>query len=187
MFAFSARVKGSKRQFGFASIEMIAAFPVFVMLIMGVIDVTNIIQANYVVVSISREASNIVSRSSTETPEQIMDTVSKTSGTLDLTQDGAMYITLVRGAEDSSPYVDAQYQWLDSGVTVFSKTWSGCTSWGSDGKCLFDEDNPPSLNDFPIGLSDDESTYVVEVFYQYEPFYSLLFGESITFSDTTYM
>ncbi|WP_017632758.1 MULTISPECIES: TadE/TadG family type IV pilus assembly protein [unclassified Vibrio] len=102
MFPFKLKKAAQK---GFAAIEMTLIAPLFMLLIVAAVDITHLIQANHVIINISREGGNIISRSNTDTPQEVMDIIATTSGTLDLTQDGVIYITELVGQEDASPYI----------------------------------------------------------------------------------
>ncbi|MBW3694237.1 pilus assembly protein [Vibrio sp. T187] len=178
----------SRRNKGFAAVEMTMVAPIFLLLIVAAFDLTQAIQANHIIISISREGGNIVSRSSTETPQEIMDIISVTSGNLDLSEDGAIYITELIGQEDESPYVNSQYKWNQSGLDKDSVIWPSCSSWDAEGACNdIDENDPPEVDDLSIELEAGESVYTVEIFYDYSPIFNLILGESHLLSDVTYM
>ncbi|MEZ8104699.1 TadE/TadG family type IV pilus assembly protein [Vibrio cortegadensis] len=179
--------KYPQKQTGFAAIEMTLVTPVFILLIAGAVELTQIIQADHIIISISREGGNIVSRSSTETPQKIMDTIAITAGPLDLSSDGAIYITSVTGKQNELPYVSSQYKWNQAGFNKSSDIWSNCGDWEVDGACDISQANPPTLNNFSLNLDDGESVYVVEVFYDYTPLFNLVLDANFTLSDVTYM
>ncbi|KJY82969.1 membrane protein [Vibrio galatheae] len=178
-------MKQMNRQTGFAAVEMTLITPFMVLLIGGIIEVTQYLQASSILIGVTREGANLVSRTSSTEPDDIMTLVSKTTGTLDLESDGIMYITLVTGQEDDDPYVNEQYRWSDSGLVHTSSTWEECASW-TDNQCDIDSP-PPTLDDFPISLDPNESVYVVEVHYQYVPLSSFFITSSFIMSDITYL
>lgn len=185
MFPFKMKKFAEK---GFAAIEMTLIAPLFMLLIVAAVDITHLIQANHIIISISREGGNIISRSNTDTPQEVMDIIATTSGTLDLTQDGVIYITEVVGQEDASPYIKSQYRWNQHGLSKNSAIWSSCSNWANDGECSdVDADDPPLINNLAVALDDGEIVYSVEVFYDYSPIFSRVFDEEYILSDTTYM
>lgn len=170
---------------GYAAVEMTLITPFMIVLIGGLIEVSQYLQANSILIGISREGANLVSRTSSNTPDEIMTLVSRTSGNLDIGSDGVMYITLVTGQEDDDPYVSEQYIWSGSGLAHDSTTWDDCDSW-TDSQCNID--NPaPTLADFPIALDPNESVYVVEIHYEYSPLTSYLLTTDFVMSDVTYL
>ncbi|ELL9328963.1 pilus assembly protein [Vibrio fluvialis] len=175
----------SSYQNGFAAVEMILVTPVLLLMVGGIIEITQLLQANSILINLTREGANLVSRTSIYKPEQIMTLIASTASPLDLQSDGAIYITLVTGQEDDDPYVNGQYRWTQSGISKDSDTWSGCDAW-ENGKCELD-DPLPTLSNFPIQLDDEESVYVVEIFYQYSPLTNFIYHSNFTISDTTYL
>ncbi len=175
------------RQAGFAAIEMLWVTPVILLMIFGVIEVSQILQAYNIMVGMSREAANLVSRSTTYSAEQIMTIVATTSGTLDMQSDGIIYITHISGrGDDAPPVVTEQFVWSLSGAEHVSEVWDQCVNWVDD-SCVIDEDEPPQLLTFPIDLNSGESVYAVEVFYNFVPLSNYIFDSSFTISDTTYL
>lgn len=175
------------KQRGFAAVETVIVSPVLLLILVGLIELIQMIQANYLIISVSREGANIISRSSTETPQEIMDIVASTSSPLDLSADGNIYITLVVGQDDADPYVSSQHRWDNFGYSVDSETWGNCASWDSNDQCVLDEDDLPSLSNFAIDLAEGESVYVVEVLYEYNPAFSFFLESGVSITDTTYL
>lgn len=91
-----------KCQAGLASVEMAIITPVLLIIMMGIFEVTQVIQANNIIISLSREGANIIARNSSQTPEEVMDIVASTSNPLDMGTDGAMFISQVVGRGDDS-------------------------------------------------------------------------------------
>ncbi|NRF16230.1 TadE/TadG family type IV pilus assembly protein [Vibrio coralliilyticus] len=172
-------------QSGFAAVEMALITPFMLVMIGGIIEVTQLLQSNSVMIGMSREAANLVSRTSTNTPDEIMTLVATTSAPLDMNSDGVMYITLVVGQESADPYVSEQYVWSNSGLVHSSSTWDQCTTW-TNSQCEL-PDPLPELTDFPITLADNESVYVVEIHYEYTPLTNYLYDSSFVMSDFTYL
>ncbi|WP_117235133.1 TadE/TadG family type IV pilus assembly protein [Vibrio maerlii] len=174
------------KQKGLAAVESVIVIPIFLLLVVGIFELTMVMHANHIVISLSREAGNIVSRSSTDSPQDIMDTMALASGDLDLTQDGAMYITSVVGqSSGDDPYVSEQVRWGNAGIPENSDIWSGCSTWVND-VCDLPE-SKQTISNLGMTLAEGESVYVVEVMYRYSSVYDLLFDGDIVLSDTTYM
>ncbi|HDM8132537.1 TPA: pilus assembly protein [Vibrio harveyi] len=180
---FKARRKQAK---GFASIEMVIIAPLMLIVAMGIFELTQLLQANSIVVNVSREGASLISRSSTETPQEVMDIVASTSSPIDLSTKGAIYISLVVGRQNQSPYLSQQIRWNQSGLTIASQVWSSCGSWQSNGECNLGSPKP-ALSNFPIALDDSEIVYVVEVFYDYDPVSTFVFDSSFTIGEVTYL
>ncbi|CAM4078089.1 TadE/TadG family type IV pilus assembly protein [Vibrio neonatus] len=181
-----------RKNLGLASVEMTFIVPILLIIMMGVFELTQVIQANNIIISISREGANLISRNSSQTPEQVMDTIASTSDPLDLNQDGIIYINLVVGREDNNgnpldPVLNQQYRWGDFGYTASSSTWSGCTQWTGDDNGICDMDSDPVLTNFPLQLDSGESVYVVEVMYRYSPISTLIFDSDFTIKEITYL
>jgi hypothetical protein len=174
-----------ERQTGFASIEMVLVTPFLLLLMGGVFELSHYLQANSIVVGIGREGANLVARTSVNTPDEIMTLIAKTSGDIDLEDDGAMFITLVTGQKDKDPYINEQYKWSKSGLTQKSGTWSHCGGW-SNHECSLPSPRP-TIKDFPLTLDPNESVYVVEVYYQYSPQTGFIYDMDLLISDTTYL
>ncbi|MCL9781277.1 pilus assembly protein [Vibrio sp. S4M6] len=180
----------SKRSIkGMAAVEMTLVTPIIFLFLVGVWELTEMIQANTIITNISREGANLVSRSSSQTPQQVMEIVSTTSSPLDLESDGVIYISQVIGQAGGDPYLNRQYKWLDFGLNTDSEVWGGCTNWDAEGECeLPDEiENKPVLTGFPINLDDGEAAYVVEVFYDYTPLTDWVYDSNFMISDATYL
>ena len=177
-------MKFARKLKGVVVVEMVLVLPVLLMLMVAVIDLSRAIQANNILVNISREGANIASRSG-ETPQDVMSALSLTSDPLDLEADGMMYVTVVTGQEDAPPVVIEQYRWTDGGLPVASRTWAGCGVWGGDGECLSTDVRPP-LGGFPIDLADGETVYSVEVFYEYSSI-SYVLGDTLPLYSNVYL
>ncbi|MEZ9131030.1 hypothetical protein BCV02_13925 [Vibrio breoganii] len=178
---------------GLASVEMTFIVPVLLIIMVGIFELTQIIQANNIIISISREGANLISRNSSQTPEEVMDVIASTSDPLNLNEDGIIYINLVVGREDSdgnalAPVLNQQYRWGNFGYAADSSTWGDCTTWtGSDNGICDMGDTDPELANFPLQLDNGESVYVVEVIYRYSPISTLIFDSDFTIKELTYL
>lgn len=180
------------KQSGLASVEMVIITPILLIIMMGVFEITQIIQANNIIISVSREGANLISRNSTQTPEQVMDIVASTSNPLNLANDGTIYISLVVGRGDDSsgnpqlPYINNQYRWQDGNYSTSNTTWDSCSTW-VDGECRLPTSNKPELANFPLALDEGESVYVVEVIYKYSPISTYIFDSDFSIRELTYL
>ncbi|GAA4887252.1 TadE family protein [Ferrimonas pelagia] len=161
------RVTGIKKQKGLAIVEMSIVAPILVFSFLAVFEMSQILQANNILVNISREGANLASRSLSQSPKEIVDALALTAAPLDLTEDGVVYISLVLSDGRRDPYVQSQYRWTDSGSTKQSQIWSRCRSRDNNGQCNMPR-RKQRLRDFPLALDNGESVYVFEVSYDYD-------------------
>lgn len=146
---------------GQALVEAAIALPLLVLLVIGVFELSRSIQANNIVVAMSREAANLVSRGDVP-PQDAMDAVGETAQPLNMTQHGMIYITKVQGVSINGGKPETvvvnpsdQYKWANGGYNVSSKLGT------------------PSGTNYPVSipnltLSSGEVAYVAEVFYDYQ-------------------
>ena len=109
----------AKRQRGIAAVEFALLLPILLMLLFGMIDAARALQANIIVVNISREGANLAARGSTplETGSQdIIYALMASAPPLNVNQQGQIYITRVMGVvtnKVSTSVVIDQYRWDD--------------------------------------------------------------------------
>ncbi len=151
------------RQRGVALVEFALVAPVLILLMLGIFDYARAIQANNILVNMSREAGNLAART-TANPQYIMNAVADTADPLDMADRGSLVITRVSGRADGRADVVEQYRW-NGGAVRQSRIWSGCGSWSS-GTCTVPYPRP--VINAPVRLSVGEMVYVVEAFYVYE-------------------
>jgi Flp pilus assembly protein TadG len=172
------------RQRGVAAVELALLLPMLLLLLFCMIDGARALQANIIVVNLSREGANLVARGNTPldtNSQDIIYALMASAPPLDVNKKGMVYITrvmgVVSGGVSRSVIVD-QYRWDDaarnlgvrnSGYAPASRVYSGCASW-TDGECASIKSNarPPStvMNG---QLDDGEVVNVVETFYQFTP------------------
>ncbi|MQA39911.1 TadE/TadG family type IV pilus assembly protein [Rugamonas aquatica] len=176
---------------GIAAIEFALLLPLLVFLVMAVSDFARGLQANMVLINLSREAANLASRSKlqlTDNSQAIIGAVAASAPPLDMKNKGMLYITKLMGYKDSSgtmtTVVLEQYRWDDSknntgfrvsGYAPVSKLWS-CPSWNtSTGACsnIATGASAPKVALMSGSLFDGEIIFVVESFYKF----NLLFGD----------
>lgn len=176
---------------GIAAIEFALLLPLLVFLVMAVSDFARGLQANMVLINLSREAANLASRSKlqlTDNSQAIIGAVAASAPPLDMKNKGMLYITKLMGYKDSSgtmtTVVLEQYRWDDSknntgfrvsGYAPASKLWS-CPNWNtSTGACsnIATGASAPKVSLMSGSLFDGEIIFVVESFYKF----NLLFGD----------
>jgi hypothetical protein len=178
-----------RRGGGLAAVEFALLLPILLVLLIGLIDIARALQANMIIINMSREAANLASRGKlqlSENAQTIVGQVAATAPPLDMNKRGMIYITRIMGSvsgSTSKSIVLEQYRWDDSvnnlgfrasGYAPVSKIWS-CSNWasGTAGSCVV-----PSGNSAPVvsmmsgSLSDGEVIYVVEVFYKFNMLFS---------------
>lgn len=183
-------VRYPRRQHGVAVIEFAIFLPFLLFLIMAVADFARGLQANMVVINLSRESANLAARSKmqlTDNSQAIMRAVAASAPPLDMNTRGMLYITKLMGYKDSSGAITTvvleQYRWDDSvnnlgfrvsGYAPASKLWS-CASWNSTtGACnnIATGDNAPRITLMSGQLFEGEIIYAAESYYRF----NMLFG-----------
>lgn len=147
---------------GSAFVELAIVLPLLVLLALGVFDFARAIHAKNMITNMSREGANLASRTTTNGTD-IMNAIAYTSQPLDMTNNGAIYITEVQGKTDEGstlPKIISQSSWRGK-TSPPSKIGS---SIGSTAK---------NLN--ALNLADGETVHAVEVYYHYHSlFYNYL-------------
>jgi Flp pilus assembly protein TadG len=144
---------------GQALVEAAIALPLLVLLVIGVFEFSRSIQANNIVVNMSREAANLASRTSVS-PQAIMDAVGDTAQPLDMTHHGMIYITKVQGVK------------IGSTVHTVVVSSTDQARWAKGGYRVASKIGTPSGHNFQVSipnltLGNGEVAFVAEVFYDY--------------------
>lgn len=175
-----------RRDTGVAAVEFALVLPLILFLLMGVVDISRALQANLILVNLSREAANLTERGPLPldgSSQAIIGSVADSAPPLDMDHQGMIYITKIMGkGVGKSGVVLEQYRWDDSvnqrGYVVSSYApasliWN-CSSWNrSTGGCNgIDASNPPVAGLMNGQLTDGQIVYAVEVFYKFD----MLFG-----------
>jgi hypothetical protein len=170
------------RQHGVAAVEFALILPMLLLLLFCMIDAGRALQANMIVVNLSREGANLAARGSTplETGSQdIIYALMASAPPLDVNKRGMVYITRVMGVvvnNVSSSVVLDQYRWDDRArglgfgannyapkSRVYACTWGTATA-----ACpSIDSKNRPAVDFMKGQLDDGEVVYVVETFYNF--------------------
>lgn len=154
---------------GSAAVEFAFILPLLVLLALPVFDFARVIQANIILINLSREGANLASRSS-QTPQTIMNAIAATAPPLNMGSRGMIYITKVMGNKEGNSIrnvIVQQHKWLAGGTAQDSTLWP-CGGWNGDGSCYSVPTNPsaaPTANVMTGQLADGEVVYVVEGFY----------------------
>jgi len=186
---------------GIASIEFAVLLPMLLLLAVPTYDLARNIQANMILVNLSREGANLALRASLTFPmETIMNDLAATTPPLDMADHGMIYVTEVIGDNENCNskgtnctvrnIVLAQYAWRPNGqqgaYAPTSAVWN-CSSgnWGSDGSCsgIGTGLAAPTANALTGQLMAGQIVYVVESFYHMQYLFGAAnfgFGASTT-------
>jgi Flp pilus assembly protein TadG len=178
------RGKNRRAMAGIAAIEFVVLLPLLLLLAVPTYDLARNIQANMILVNLSREGANLALRASLTFPmETIMNDLAATTPPLDMVDHGMIYITEVMGDNENCNaqgnnctirnIVLAQYEWQPNGkqssYAPTSAVWN-CSSgnWGSDGSCsgIGTGLAAPTANALTGQLMAGQIVYVVESYYQ---------------------
>lgn len=177
------RLAGSprRRSSGVVSVELALLTPLLLGLSLPIYDVARNIQAQMILINVSREGANLASRASTVFPMQtIMNSLTATTPPLNMTSNGMIYITEIMGnnncdanGNNCTGIVIGQWRWNNGGYHPSSGLWNcggGGTSWATDGSGACNGipsagTNSPAVQTLKGQLSDGQIAYVVEAFY----------------------
>ncbi|CAB3749933.1 TadE family protein [Paraburkholderia humisilvae] len=171
---------------GAAAIEMALLLPILVAVALPVVDFARNMQAQMILINVSREGANLASRASLTFPMQtIMSSLTMTTPPLNMTAHGMIYITQIIGNNNCdvnnnncTGVVVAQYRWTSGNDTsASSKLWncgSSGTSWATDGtgSCAglpSPGKTSPQVSLLQGQLSNGQIAYAVEAFYVQQP------------------
>jgi len=169
------------RQRGLAAVELALLLPFLMMLLFGMIDLARALQANTILVNLSREGANLAARGNTplETDSQdIMYALMASAPPLNVNERGMMYITRVMGVgtgTGAKNVVLDQYRWQDgarqlglgynnNNYNPGSKIYK-CSAWLNEA-CTSSAARPTVLI-MNGQLADGEVIYIVESFYRF--------------------
>jgi hypothetical protein len=176
------------RQRGAAAIEMALLLPLLTALAFPVIDFARNMQAQMILISVSREGANLASRASLTFPMQtIMNSLSSTTPPLNMSANGMILITEIIGNNNCDAngngctgVVVAQYRWNNGNYpSATSALWNcggGGTSWATDGSgscaglpAVGPGSTAPTVSLLQGQLSNGQTAYAVETFYNLPP------------------
>lgn len=132
------------KQRGVAAIETALLLPLLVAIALPVVDFARNMQAQMILINVSREGANLASRaSSTFSMQTIMNSLSATTPPLNMPANGAIIITEIMGnnncdanQNNCTGIVVAQYRWNNGNYpSPSSRLWNcgGSTQWATDG------------------------------------------------------
>jgi Flp pilus assembly protein TadG len=190
--------RGRRKQQGVAAIEMALLLPLLVAIALPVIDFGRNMQAQMILINVSREGANLSSRASLTFPMQtIMSSLTATTPPLNMAAYGMIYITEIVGTNNCDSngnnctgVVVAQYRWNGGNYDPASQLWncgSSGTSWATDGSGSCSGlpsagSSSPSVALLQGQLSNGQTAYAVESFYYQPP---LIGSLSLPFGLTT--
>jgi Flp pilus assembly protein TadG len=176
---------GRRKQRGIAAIETAMLLPLLVAIALPVIDFARNLQAQMILINVSREGANLSSRASLTYPMQtIMSSLTATTPPLDMAANGMIYITEIVGNNDCDAtgsnctgVVIAQYRWTGGNSYPASRLWncgSSGTSWTTDGTGSCNGlpgagTGSPEVDLLRGQLSNGQTAYAVETFYYQQP------------------
>lgn len=165
---------------GLAAVEFALVLPVLLLLMLSVYDFARTIQANMILVNISREGAHLASRNSGYGYQRILDSLAATTPPLDMSAAGMMYVTKLMGHGEKGGAVRnivlEQYRWVRgwerSHYSPDSRVWNcgdgGRGHWAGDGSCAglpSPGDGSPSAQAMQGQLADGDVVYAVEIYY----------------------
>src|SRR5476649_1345550 len=91
------RIERRRRSDGLAAVELALLLPVMLLLLTGLIDLARGLQADLVLINLSRESANIPARNNSTTMQNAMSAVHASAPQLDMNDRGMIDITEVMG------------------------------------------------------------------------------------------
>jgi Flp pilus assembly protein TadG len=186
------------RRRGIAAVEFALLLPLLLVLLLGLVDIARAMQAQMILINLSREAANLSSRGKlqlSENAQTIIGQVAASAPPLDMNKLGMIYITRIMGSTTNGvtkSVVLEQYRWDDatnnrgyrvSNYAPLSKIWT-CSNWasGTAGTCVVPSGTlAPVVSMMSGQLLDGEVIYVVEVYYKFNMlFQTFSFGSFAT-------
>ena len=149
---------------GQALLEFAVVLPLLVLLLLGVFDFARAIRTNNTISNMSREGVNMASRSSLA-PQDIMNALAATAQPLTMQSNGMIYITMVQGVAGGSPQIQTQVGWQNSSLKNTIQSRIGTPTAGNP--------NPTALNLAALNLAAGQTSYVVEVFYNFQSLFPI--------------
>ena len=179
-----------KQSDGQTMVELALILPVLLLLSFGVFEYSRSVLTKNIITNMSREGANLAARTQTDAQE-IMTAIATTADPLDMGTNGMIFITEVMGVDDGTgtytadPIIQAQYRYVNGGYSANSIVWSGCGSW-IDGKCTVSgspiadlEGDGSTISGMESVISDGQTVYAVEVFYDYAPIISYVLNNNL--------
>jgi Flp pilus assembly protein TadG len=176
---------------GQSTIELAVILPFLLLLALGVFEFARALQAKNIVTNISREGTNLASRS-TDDPQTIMSALASTAQPLEMAitgNDGMIYITELRGRSDGQVEVVTQYRWdqwdQPGAYRPPSKVLASCNNWNNN-ECTptgtLPEADLSVLHLQSGDLAEGQIAYTTEVFHRQQ----VIFSKIIDYSPEIY-
>jgi Flp pilus assembly protein TadG len=148
---------------GQAVVELAIILPLLALLLLGVFDFSRAIHAKNIIINVSREGANLVSRSSLAN-QNIMNTLAYTAQPLNLQSNGMIYVTVLNGVNNGNPTIQSQAGWASSNLRNSITSRLGTPA----------NPNATTLASLAVlGLQTGQTANVVEVFYNYQSIFSV--------------
>jgi Flp pilus assembly protein TadG len=148
---------------GQSAVEIALVLPLLVLMALGIYDFSRAIQANNIIVNMSREGANLVSRT-TRDPQDIMNALAFTANPLAINTDGMMYITKGKVSGGVVSYPNSPVPWEGNTNRTGLSSYIGTMASTLEGK---DSQNRQ--------LTADGDFYVFEVLYRHQFLFGTLF------------
>jgi len=184
-------LKMLKQSDGQTMVELALILPVLLLLSFGVFEYSRSVLTKNIITNMSREGANLAARTQ-ELPQTIMAAIATTAEPLDMGTNGMIFITEVMGVDDGTgtdtadPIIQAQYRYVNGGYSANSIVWGSCGSWPG-GKCADVSGDPiadlegdgGTISGMESVISDGQTVYAVEVFYDYAPMISYVLNNNL--------
>ena len=157
---------------GAAAVEFALVLMLLLTLALPVIDYARAIQANTILINITREGASQASRGAQldrQKSQAIMNALAATTPPLTMATRGMIYITEVEGKKEGgviTNVVKAQYKWANGSYADKDSALWACSSWEGDGKC--NVTGEPVVGLMANQLAAGEAIYVVESYYHFD-------------------
>ena len=166
---------------GMVAVEFALILPMLTLLTIPLVDCARAIQANTILINVSREGANIASRGASldsTSSQNLMNALASTAPPLNMDTRGMIYISKVMGHLQGGAVRNVileQYRWQGSTGYFPASSISTCTNWASDGSCSnipSNSDNASTANAMTGLLADGQVVYAVEAFYNFNMFFN---------------
>jgi hypothetical protein len=167
---------------GQSTIELAVILPFLLLLALGVFEFARALQSKNIVTNMSREGTNLASRS-TDDPQTIMNALASTAEPLDMPSYGMIYITELRGGSNGEVEVVTQYRYK-SGIPQSKVLDDPCSPWNNN-ICRPDPKPEANLSVLHLqtgDLAEGQTAYSTEVFYRQQ----VIFSKIIDYSPEIY-
>ena len=164
---------GSATSAGAAAVEFALVIVLLGALLFPTIDLARAVQANTILINITREGANQASRTSLTavTSQTILDALGATTPPLNMQTYGAMYITEIEGVVGGDNKLVRQFRWVRGAGAGLVSQINPCASYDAQGSCYFGSGQTTSVMSGALGSG--QMIYAVESLYQFTPWTDL--------------